>query len=63
MQHISSATQQKIAAEIGAFVFISFSVFQAHGANRTRYTVRKPRGKKNIHLIGYENGSIEMVSK
>jgi hypothetical protein len=58
-QNISTATRNKIAEEVGAFVLISFSTFQAHGATRTRYTVRKPRGTKSIHLIGYEDGTIK----
>jgi hypothetical protein len=61
MQHISSTTRNKIAAQIGVFVFVSFNTFTAHGVNRTRYTVRKPRGTKLIHLIGFENGDIRAI--
>jgi hypothetical protein len=61
MTHIKSTTRQKIAAEIGDFVLISFSGFIAHGQNRTRYTVRKPRGTKAIHLIGFEDGTIKAI--
>lgn len=60
-QNISSATRNKIAEEVGNFVLVSFSTFEAHGVNRTRYTVRKLRGTKSIHLIGYENGTIKAV--
>lgn len=60
-QTISTATRNKIAAEVGNFVFISFSTFEAHGINRTRYTVRKPRGSKMIHLIGFEDGTIQAI--
>lgn len=59
MQHISSSTARKIQEEIGQFVFVSFSTFEAHGVTRTRYIVRKPRGTKNIVLIGFENGTIQ----
>jgi hypothetical protein len=60
-QNISIATRKKIAEEVGNFVLISFSTFESHGVNRTRYTVRKPRGEKLIHLIGFENGTIQAV--
>lgn len=60
-QNISTATRNKIAEEVGNFILVSFSTFEAHGVNRTRYTVRKPRGKKLIHLIGFENGTIQAV--
>jgi hypothetical protein len=56
-----AATRNKIAEEVGNFVLVSFSTFEAHGVNRTRYTVRKPRGEKLIHLIGFENGTIQAV--
>lgn len=59
---MNTATQTKIEAEIGPFVFISSSTFHPfEGVTRTRYTVRKPNGKKSIHLIGYENGAIRRV--
>lgn len=60
-QNISTATRNKIAEEVGNFVFVSFLTFEAHGVNRTRYTVRKPRGEKFIHLIGFENGTIQAI--
>lgn len=61
MQHISSSTARKIQEAIGPFVLVSFSTFKAHGVTRTRYTVRKPRGSKMIHLIGFEDGTIQAV--
>ena len=60
-QNISTATRNKIAEEVGNFVFVSFSIFEAHGVNRARYTVRKPRGQKLIHLIGFEDGTIHTI--
>ena len=60
-QNISTATRNKIAEEVGNFVFVSLSTFEAHGASRTRYTVRKPRGQKLIHLIGFEDGTIHTI--
>jgi len=60
-QNISTTTRDKIAKEVGDFVLVSFSTFEAHGVNRTRYTVRKPRGQKLIHLIGFENATIKAV--
>jgi hypothetical protein len=58
--HISSKTRNRIAERIGAdFVLISWSCFQPfEGVNRTRYTVKKPRGRKFIHLIEMEDGTI-----
>lgn len=62
MQHINSQTRQKIQEEIGAsFEFISFSAFEVEGERRTHYTVRKERGEKLYHLIGYENGVIRLA--
>lgn len=59
---MSDTTLAKIEAEIGPFVLVSSSGFQPFdGITRTRITVRKPKGKKLIHLIRYENGSVRRV--
>lgn len=61
--HLKSSTARQIADEIGGdFVLISASEFQIDGGERrTRYTVRRPRGKKLLHLIGYDNSAIKAV--
>lgn len=54
----------QIAKEIGTtnFEMVSSSGFTAdNGQTRHRYTIRKIRGGKLFHLIGYENGVIKAV--
>lgn len=52
--NVSSKTIDLIAAELGfPVVLVSAAEFEADGEWRTRYTVRRPAGKKLIHLIGY----------
>ena len=60
MQHIKSTTHAAIEKALGfKVIFVSWDTFEAHNSRRTRYTVRRPNGKKFYHLIGYENGDIE----
>ena len=57
-----SATQQKLDKAFGFnVVALSSSNFEAHGELRTRYTVKRPNGKKLLHAIMYANGSVVAV--
>jgi hypothetical protein len=62
MNHISQQTSRKIQELVGNFVLVSVSSFEAHGQNRTRYTVRKPAGAKLIHLIGHDTGAVVLIA-
>lgn len=62
--HLKSSTRRAIAEELsgGDFKVVSAQRFQAEeGVFRCRYTVRRPRGKKHLHLIGFENGTVRLV--
>lgn len=58
MYHLNSKTVDRIEEVVGRFVLVSFKCFTVDGETRTRYTVTKPNGKKQIHVIGYPNGSM-----
>lgn len=55
----SNRLYEAIKKEMGRkFVLVSMKAFEVDGENRTRYTVRYPKGKKFYHLIGYPNGDV-----
>ena len=60
MTHLKQATRSKISEQLGGadFVLVSMQDFEWDGEKRTRYTVRRPKGQKLYHLIGFANGSI-----
>jgi hypothetical protein len=56
--NISRLRNQVMAIMGGSYVLVSMKPFEVDGQQRTRITVRKPRGKKLHHLVQYENGVV-----
>ena len=59
MYHAKRSTLVKLAEAFGFDVeVISSKNFYAHGELRTRYTVKRPNGKKYYHAIMFSDGTV-----
>ena len=62
MKHWKNDTIIGLKKSLGFdFDIISSNNFQAHGEIRTRYTVKKPKGEKLHHVIGFPDGSFVVI--